>query len=418
MKNLLLTITLLGAWSAQAQVPQTMGLDSIYAVIRQGNASLKYSDAVIRSLDEAAKGARNWEAPLVSTGLWMTPYNPNLWKRQTDGSPGMGQYMISAEQMIPNRRRLDAEEAYMKGMSSVEKERKGATLNELYAAAKQSYYQWMMDRRKLMVLDQDQLLLDFMIKDAELKYKNNLGKISAYYKAKAALGNLEDKRLELENNIVQKRVILNTLMNREKSLVFDIDTAYVIKDLPAFPVDSSFLKDARSDIRAVQQDIQLAGLQQQAERMKLKPEFGVRFDHMFGFGGVPMQYSLMGMVRLPVFGWTSRAVRANIGSLKWREESLRQEKEKMINDAEGLSYGLQQEILSQRRRIRVLEEKVIPSLQKNFQTMQLAYEQNTEELFTLYDAWEALNNAQLSYWDQVRQVLLMQVELERILEIK
>jgi outer membrane protein TolC len=387
-------------------------------MILRGNPSLKYSDALVRSLDEAARGARNWEAPLVSTGLWMTPYDPNLWKRQANGNSGMGQYMVSAEQMIPNRRRLDAEEAYMRGMSSVEKEKKGATLNELYAGAKQNYYQWMMIKRKLGVLDQNERLLDFMIKDAELKYKNNLGKISAYYKAKAALGNLEAMRLRLENEIVQKRILLNTLMNRDKSAVFDIDTTYTLKELPASPVDSAFLLTARSDIRAVDHDIRLIGLQQQAERAKLKPEFGVRFDHMFGFGGVPMQYSLVGMVRLPMFGWSSRAAKANVESLRWKTESLNQEKEKMVNEAEGVSYGLQQEILSRRKQLQVLKEKVIPALQKNFQTMQLAYEQNTEELFNLYDAWETLNGTQLDYWDQVQQLLLMQVELERILEIK
>jgi outer membrane protein TolC len=257
-----------------------------------------------------------------------------------------------------------------------------------------------------------------MIKDAELKYKNNLGKISAYYKVKAALGNLETMRLKLENEIVQKRILLNTLMNRDKSTLFDVDTNYIVKDLPLSPVDSSFLLNARSDIRAVDQDIRLAGLQQQAERAKLKPEFGVRFDHMFGFGGVPMQYSLMGMVRLPMFGWSSRASKANIESLKWKAESLNQEKARMVNEAEGASYGLQQEILSRRKQLQVLQGTVIPALQKNYQTMQLAYEQNTEELFNLYDAWETLNNTQLDYWDQVQQLLLMQVELERILEIK
>jgi len=168
----------------------------------------------------------------------------------------------------------------------------------------------------------------------------------------------------------------------------------------------------------VGQDIRLIGLQQQTERMKLKPEFGVRFDHMFGFGGVPMQYSLMGMVRLPMFGWSSRAVKASVESLKWKAESLNQERERMVNEAEGMSYGLQQEILSRRKQLQVLETKVIPALQKNFQTMQLAYEQNTEELFNLYDAWETLNSTQMNYWDQVQQLLLMQVELERILEIK
>ena len=50
--------------------------------------------------------------------------------------------------------------------------------------------------------------------------------------------------------------------------------------------------------------------------------------------------------------------------------------------------------------------------------MQLSYEQNTEELFTLYDAWESSYKTQLEYLDQLQQLLLMQVELERILEIK
>jgi hypothetical protein len=67
--------------------------------------------------------------------------------------------------------------------------------------------------------------------------------------------------------------------------------------------------------------------------------------------------------------------------------------------------------------VQVLTEKVIPALQKNFQTTELAYEQNTEELFSLYDAWETLNSTQLEYWDQVQQLLLMQVEWERVVQI-
>ena len=42
----------------------------------------------------------------------------------------------------------------------------------------------------------------------------------------------------------------------------------------------------------------------------------------------------------------------------------------------------------------------------------------TEELFELYDAWETLNMTQLEYLDQLQQLLTIQVELERILEIK
>jgi hypothetical protein len=48
----------------------------------------------------------------------------------------------------------------------------------------------------------------------------------------------------------------------------------------------------------------------------------------------------------------------------------------------------------------------------------MAYEQNTEELFELYDSWKALNDTQLDYLDQLQQLLTMQVSLEKILEVK
>jgi hypothetical protein len=50
--------------------------------------------------------------------------------------------------------------------------------------------------------------------------------------------------------------------------------------------------------------------------------------------------------------------------------------------------------------------------------MQLGYEQNTEELFMLYDAWETLNMTQLEYLELLNQVLKAQVSLERIMEKK
>src|SRR6266480_2650679 len=177
------------------QAQEKLSLDTIFSAIKNNHPNLKSFDAQIRSLDEAAKAARNWESPELGTGLWMTPYNPNLWKKQSNGNTGMGQYMISAQQIFPNGKRLDAEQHYMQAMSSVEKEKKNASLNELYATAKQNYFQLIIIAKKLAVLDQDEKLLDFMIKNSELRYKNNLGKISSYYKAKASVGNIENRRV-------------------------------------------------------------------------------------------------------------------------------------------------------------------------------------------------------------------------------
>ena len=423
MNKIIIMILLFGSLNGQAQ--PVLGIDSILAIIGQGHPSLRSSDALAQSLDEAAKGARSWEAPQVSTGWWMTPYDPSLWKRQANGTPGTGQYMLSAEQMFPNRKKQDAEEAYMRGMSAVERAKKGATANELYAAARRAYYRWVMTKRRMRVLDEDAKLLDFMIRDAELRYKNNLGKLSVYYKAKAELGNLASRRIGLENETEQARIILNTLMNRDKTTLFEVDTAAVtgelqspVIDVSVRVIDSSGLAEARSDIRAVGENIRLTGLEQTTERAKLRPEFGVRYDHMFGFGGTPQEYTLMATVRLPMLSWSSRASKANVASLKWKAQALEEERQSMINEATGEAQGLQRALDAKRRQVKVLEEQVLPALRKNFQTLELAYEQNTEELLSIYDAWAVLDSTQLEYWDDIEQVLLMEVELKRVLEIK
>ena len=417
MKRKFLVIAFFLVLATASRSQEKLSLGEVFSSISNNHPDLKGYDAQIRSLDEAARGAKSWEPPLLSTGLYMTPYNPSLWKKMSDGTKGMGQYMISAEQMFPNKKMQNAEQKYMQSMSTVEAEKKKATINELYAQAKKNYYQWIIAKKKINVLDQDMKILDFMIKDAELRYKNNLGKISAYYKAKASVGNIETMKVMLENEMVQRRIALNTLMNRDKNILFDIDTNYVISDYASLQFDSTAFINSRSDIKAVEKEIQITGLQQDVERAKLKPEFGMRFDHMFGFGGVPMQYSLMGMVRLPMTKWSSRAATANVQSLKWKAESLNQERLGMINEAAGMAAGMKNEILSRQKQIKLYEDNIIPALRKNFQTMQIAYQNNTEELFELYDAWETLNMTQLQYLDQLNELLQMQAELERILEI-
>jgi outer membrane protein TolC len=418
MKKAFSIITVLLLLCGKAMTQHMITLDDIFQQIQKENPGLKMYDAEIRSQDEAAKGVRNWDPPEIGGGLWMTPYNPALWKKDPSGTPGMGQFMISAQQMFPNKRKQDAEAKYMEATSSVDAEKKKASLNELYAMAKKNYYEWVIIRKKLSVIDQNEKILNFMIQNAEIRYKNGLEKISAYYKAKAALGNLQNTRLVLENDIKQVQVILNTLMNRDKLTAFDIDTVYQLKDYSTAQLDSTTFMNTRSDIKAIEKDIQLAYLQQSAEKAKLKPTFGVTYNHMFGFGGQPMQYSLMGTVKIPMAKWSSKAVNANVESLKWKAAAFSQQKQMLVNEATGAAYNMENGITLKKRQMKLFDENIIPALKRNFQVMQLAYEQNTEQLFALYDAWETLNMTQLEYLEQLQQLLLMQTELERILEIQ
>ncbi|WP_121354334.1 TolC family protein [Flavisolibacter nicotianae] len=413
LKNKILLLLLTISSVAVAQEKKT--LQQIMQTIENQNPVAKMYDAQIRSLDETSKGARSWMPTDFGTGFWMTPYNPKLWKGD-NGTGGMGQYLLSVQQMFPNKKKQDAEALYMEGMSASEKEHKRYELYQLYADAKKNYYGWVIIKKKINVLNENEKLLNFMIKDAELRYKNGLDKLSAYYKAKAELGNVINQKIELQNEMVQKRIRLNTLMNSSKLETFDIDTSFSVRDVSAEMLDTAILRN-RSDLKAIDRDIQLTALQQNVERNKVKPEFGVRYEHMFGLGGMPMQYTLMGMVRIPI-GRANRASKANVESLSFKTEALQQQKQMIINEASGMVAGMLSEIEAKKKQVKLFEENIIPALQKNYQVMQLGYEQNTEQLFTLFDAWDTLNKTQFEYLNQVQQLLNMQVELERILEIK
>jgi outer membrane protein TolC len=401
---------------------QTMKLDAIIDSISVSHPVLKMYNNEIRSMDEAAKGAKSWMPPEFSSGLWMTPYNPSLWKKMDDGmggfKEGMGQYMIGGQQMFPNKHKQSADAKYMEAMSSVEKEKKNATLNELINDAKQFYYEWMILKKKMAILDQNEKLLEFMIKNAEIRYKNGLEKISAYYKAKAALGNVQNMRLMFESDIKEKRIRINSLMGRNAMINFDIDTTYQLNDYSSIVFDSTLLYNNRSDLKAIDKDISLTWLKQETEKQSLKPQFGIRYEHMFGFGGLPMQFSLMGMMKLPLTKWSSKMSKANVESLKWKASALQSQKEMMLNEYSGMAYGMRNELELKRKQLKLYDENIIPALKNNYKTMQLGYEQNTEELFMLYDAWETLYMTQLEYTELLNQALKLQVTIERLIEKK
>lgn len=394
---------------------QILKLHAIIDSIKTKHPVVKMYDHEIRSMDEAAKGARSWMPPQIGIGQFMTPYDVRLWHREGD-MPGMGSVMISGEQMLPNRKKLDADERYMKAMSSVEKEKKNATLNELVNDAKQFYYDWIILKKKLLILEENEKILDFMIKNAEIRYKNGLEKISAYYKAKAALGEVKNMQLMFESDIKEKRIRINSLMGRNAMTDFDIDTTYFLNSYEALVFDSTLFYTNRSDLKSLDREIDLTILKQETERTALKPQFGIRYDNMIGFGGQPLQYTIMGMVRIPMAKWSSKMNKANIESLKWKSNAIQSQKEMMVNEYSGMAYGMRNELGLKKKQLKLFEGQIIPALRNNYKTMQLGYEQNTEELYMLYDAWEILNMKQLELLELLSQALKLQVTIERIIE--
>src|SRR5690606_40108050 len=69
-----------------------------------------------------------------------------------------------------------------------------------------------------------------------------------------------------------------------------------------------------------------------------------------------------------------------------------------LNEYSGMAYGMRNELDLNKNQLKLYEDTIIPALKNNYKSMQLGYEQNTEELFMLYDAWEQLNMTQLEYF--------------------
>lgn len=397
-------------------ISQTLSLEEVVSTIKTNNPQLKMFDADIQSMDAAAKGAKSWMPPQLNTGLFMAPYDVKMWKAD-EMNPGMGAYMIGVSQMIPNTSKLKANSDYMNAMSSVEAENKNYTINELNALAKNNYYQWLVLDKKVAVVQENILLLEYMIKSMEIRYQYNMDKLSPYYKAKSKYNEWHSMLVMLQNNISQKRIMLNTLMARDKNTAFTIDTNFAVKDLKLIVADSALLSQNRSDVKAIQKTMELNQLKIASEKAKLLPEFGVKYDHMFAFGDRPQQFSLMGMVTIPM-SWSTKMNKATIQSIKIKNESLEWRKQMILNEATGRITGMQTELENLKKQYDIADKSIIPALKRNYETAVLAWQNNTGELFVVLDAWEALNMAQMDKLDKLQAILTTQVAIEKQLEIQ
>lgn len=399
-----------------AMVAQTLSLDAVLGTIKTNNPQLKMYDADIQSMDAAAKGAKSWMPPQINTGLFMTPYNVKMWKAD-EMNPGMGAYMVGFTQMIPNASKLRADSDYMNAMSSVEAENKNYTVNQLNALAKANYYQWLVLDKKIKIANDNLALLEYMIKSMEIRYQYNMDKLPTYYKAKSQYSELQSMLVMLQNNIAQKRIVLNTLMARDKNTVFEIDPSYTLNEFDLMESDSTSLSQNRSDVQAIERTMDLNQLKIETEKSKLLPEFGVKYDHMFAFGDRPQQFSLMGMVSIPM-PWSTKMNKATINSIKIKNESLEWQKQMILNEATGMISGMQTELKNLKKQYDIAEKSIIPALRRNYDTAILAWQNNTGDLFVVLDSWEALNMAQIDKLDKLQAILSTQVEIEKQLETK
>ncbi len=402
LTGLLIIVSLATRNIAQAQ--SILPLDSVLSQITHNNIGLQTYNAKANALKAYAEGAKSLPAPQISAGQYQVPYQLN---------PNAGAFMITAEQMFTNRAKLKAKQNYMNGMAAITLQDKQYLANQLLADARQYYYDRVILERKQTLLKNTRGLLEYMIKDANIRYTYGKEKLNNIYKAKADLYQLDNDNEQLSNEINQKSIMMNTLMNRDKQITFGVDTNIRIKDYSNANTDTSALSAKRSDVKAIEKNIQLQQLNAVVEYSKRKPDYGVQISHMMSYGGMPNQYVLMGSITIPIVPWASKEYKANLKGISYEVEQMQQQKANLLNEVQGKLGSLKVDMASKTKQLKNYDQNIIPALQNNYKTSLLSYEQNTEDLFTVLDALKGLQTARMEALNRLQELLQLQVNYEK-----
>jgi cobalt-zinc-cadmium efflux system outer membrane protein len=94
-------------------------------------------------------------------------------------------------------------------------------------------------------------------------------------------------------------------------------------------------------------------------------------------------------------------------------QSMEKEKAAMLQETQGMLYGMQSEIETMQMHIKAIEEKVIPALQKALEANFITYQENKMPLTTVIDSWEALTMMQMNVLDEKLKLYEMIVDYEK-----
>lgn len=393
-----------------AQQSPVLSLDTVLQRIDQNNLLLQSYGLKAESYKYSADASTAWMAPMVGIGTFMTPYPGQIIMDPRD----KGNLMLQIEQDIPNKSKLNAKKKYIESQGNIERATRDITLNEFKAQAKRLYFNWIVAKQRIQVLRETEKIMITMKKIEEVRYPYNQSQLGSVYKADAKIEENRNMIAMQEGLIGKSKEWLNSLMNVPGNELFEIDSAYLPKFNAANSYDTASLSAVRKDIVRMNASIQSMQLNIASMKAQRKPDFRVRFDHMYPLDGMmPNSYSIMGMISIPIVPWASKMYKSEIKAMEYSVQGMQKERSAMLQETKGMLYGMQYEIQTMQTRIRSMEEKIIPSLQKTLDANFITYQENKMQLTQVIDAWEALTMMQMTVLDEKLKLYEMIVDYEK-----
>lgn len=417
MKKTMIILPLMCLYSIHVRAQDTiyLSLDKLLQQVESNYPSILQYQQNIQSWQAQAEGAKAWMPPTFSTGLMRFPYNISMVNEKHDPMNQAG-LAFSIEQMIPGQSKRNAKRDYINSLADVEKSKSEWTKNELRKESKILYYYRYVAEKKQTFLSESEGILKLLLSTAEAKFSNNQSQLQTIYKAKAKLAELKNMQLMLQGTIDESNTGLNMLMVRYINTAFQIDTLIMPNNHPLISTERGNISD-RSDITAMSGYIQSMRLEQRAMQIGNRPDFGIRVEHMQMFG-MPNQWSVMGMVTIPIAPWSSKMYKSESKSMGFQIRAMEQEKQTMELMAQRMLAEKLIMLKSENRQYENYKNEIIPAFESNLQANLLAYKQNTGDFFVLLDAWEMLLMKQMEMYDKLFNILKLEAEYEYEKEIK
>ncbi|GAA4340804.1 hypothetical protein GCM10023184_38730 [Flaviaesturariibacter amylovorans] len=395
---------------ALAQGP-VLPLDSVLSRIERNNMQLHAFELRAQAFRYSADAATAQMAPMVGLGTFMTPYPGQMKMEPSDA----GQLMLRIEQDITNPSKLNARKRYIESQAAIEQAGKAVTWNDLRAEARRQYYTWLVARQRISVLERNERIMVTMRKIEEVRYPYNQSQLGGIYKVDARIEENRNMIRMQQGEIARAHAYLNGLMNAPYDFQFTVDTTLSVT-ASSVAVDTAYLAAARGDIRRMDANIQSMRLDIESMNRQRRPDFKIQYDHMYPLDAMmPNQYSVMAMVSIPIAPWASKMYKSGVKGMQLNIQAMEQERKAMLIESQGMAYGMKAEIATMERRIRGLEETVIPQMQKALDAYYINYQENKIQLPVVLDAWEALNMLQTQALEEKLRLYQMIADYEKSL---
>lgn len=395
MRKLLLLTLLLVAARTNAQV---ITLDSVIHAIDRSYPMIKMYDVMADARSEYARSASSWMLPKITAGLWQTPYN----------AIGDGMFMVGVEQMIPNPAKVNAKERMMRSEAALDRASQSVALRDMHTMAKRAYYGRSVLERKLRAIDETDSLLAFVIALATDRYPTGKESLENIYKAQAARAELSSMRTMTTADIGMNNAELRNFLGAAAG-AFQIDSTLPVSAVSA----DRMVADSIPEVRSIDAEITMMRSRRDVERSALYPEFGVSVNHMQALNSMmPNQFSVMGMVSLPIAPWSRTEADAMSAGVDREIESMQLKRDATIRERAAKSEMLRAQVDGSRTQLENITSVVLPAYKRSFDASLRAYEQNAGDLFRVIDAWQMLRMTEMNRLDLLKSLINAQISYE------